>query len=183
MQIPNGANFTYNPNTREKPKYIRDLFEKHVLQNVKLAPIDFYKVQFGNKSLKGDMVSMEVPIYALSKNKDVDIWNWVSSNGKKTIKVIPSAEYGRATVFDKDVVIFAISCLVERYNNGIKPTKVIRFSAYSYFKTTGSGTNSREYKRLEASLKRLATTSIETNISAGKKHLNQVLFIWLNIAV
>ena len=130
--------------------------------------------------LKGDMASMEVPVYALSKNKDVDIWNWVSSNGKKTIKVIPSAEYGRAAVFDKDVVIFAISCLVERYNNVIKPTKVIRFSAYSYFKTTGSGTSSREYKRLEASLKRLATTSIETNISAVKKTSTEIFHILEN---
>ena len=118
------------------PAYITDLAEKYIAPKKSIEDKDFYEIELCDSVFKDDVASMEAPIFSLSKNKDKEKWEWTSVDGKKSIKVIPNAEYGRATIFDKDVLIYAISCLVERKNEGLPPTKTVRFSAYSYLKAT-----------------------------------------------
>lgn len=157
-----------------KPGYIKNL-ERHL--HKKSAVNDFYAIDLADSSLKDDTASMEAPIYSLSKQKDIETWVWTSVDGKKSLKVIPNAEYGRATIFDKDVLIYAISCLVDRKNAGLIPTKTVRFSAYSYLKATNKDVSKGAYKRLGAALKRLVGTSIETNIKTGKKEATALFHI------
>lgn len=133
------------------------------------SKVDFHVIDLGESALKNDMASMEAPIYSLAKQKDIKTWLWTSVDGRKTVKVIPSVEYGRATIFDKDILIYAISCLAELKNSGFKTTKSLRFSAYSYLKATNRDVSKGAYDRLEDALGRLHGTSIETNIKTGNK--------------
>lgn len=139
--------------------------------------IDYLPIDLAGSSLKDDTASIEAPIYSLSKAKDIETWAWTSVDGKKSLKVIPSGEYGRATIFDKDVLIYAISCLVDRINGGQIPTKTVRFSAYSYLKATNKDVSKGAYVRLSAALRRLVGTSIETNIKTGKKEATALFHI------
>ena len=148
------------------PSYIKNL-EKYRIK--KVVTNDFYAIDLAGSAIKDDTASMEAPIYSLSKRKDIETWVWTSVDGKKSLKVIPNAEYGRATIFDKDVLIYVISCLVDRKNAGLIPTKTVRFTAYSYLKATNKDVSKGAYERLGAALRRLVGTSIETNIKTGKK--------------
>lgn len=148
------------------PSYIKNL-EKYRIK--KVVTNDFYAIDLAGSAIKDDTASMEAPIYSLSKRKDIETWVWTSVDGKKSLKVIPNAEYGRATIFDKDVLIYAISCLIDLKNAGLIPTKTVRFIAYSYLKATNKDVSKGAYKRLGAALRRLVGTSIETNIKTGKK--------------
>lgn len=148
------------------PGYIKNL-EKHLQK--KSAVHDFYAIDLGDSSLKHDTASMEAPLFSLAKQRDIKTWTWTSADGKKSVKVMPNVEYGRATIFDKDVLIYAISCLVARKNSGLAASKTVRFSAYAYFKATHKDFSKGSYQRLEAALDRLHGTSIETNIKAGNR--------------
>ncbi|HNG37037.1 MAG TPA: replication initiator protein A, partial [Nitrosomonas sp.] len=59
-----------------------------------------------NYSFKDDAATMEAPIFSLSTQEDKQIWVWTSNDGTKTVEVKPSF-FGRATIFDKDLLIFA----------------------------------------------------------------------------
>ncbi len=119
-----------------------------------------------NYSFKDDAATMEAPIFSLSTQEDKQVWIWTSSDGTKTVEVKPSF-YGRATIFDKDLLIFAASHLTEEINKGNIPSRTIRFTAYNYFKATGRNTSGNYYERFKISLERLKGTTITTNIKTG----------------
>ncbi|MGP1954769.1 MAG: replication initiator protein A, partial [Arsenophonus sp. NC-QC1-MAG3] len=74
---------------------------------------------------RDEMASMEHPFFAL-KGGDIDTRRYKSGN--TTIVVAPNAEYGIATVFDKDVWIYAISKLQESINNHEKISRTVYFT-------------------------------------------------------
>jgi len=57
---------------------------------------------------KSDRAALEHPFYSLSKKKDIKTRRYTSPDGKVTIEVTPSSK-GAATIYDKDIVIYAIS--------------------------------------------------------------------------
>lgn len=119
-----------------------------------------------NYSFKDDAATMEAPIFSLSTQEDKQIWVWTSNDGTKTVEVKPSF-FGRATIFDKDLLIFAASHLTEEINKGNIPSRTIRFTASNYFKATGRNTSGNYYERFKISLERLKGTIITTNIKTG----------------
>lgn len=119
-----------------------------------------------NYSFKDDAATMEAPIFSLSTQEDKQVWIWTSSDGTKTVEVKPSF-YGRATIFDKDLLIFAASHLTAEINKGNIPSRTITFTTYSYFKATGKSTSGTYYERFKMSLERLKGTTITTNIKTG----------------
>lgn len=131
---------------------------------------DFFVCDFTDVSLKDDIASMDAPIYSLSKNKDISEWRWSSKDGKNFIEVIPSVR-GRATMFDKDVLIYLATQVTHGLNaeRNDAGNRCVRFSAYDYFKATNKGTGGLEYNRLEDALTRLRGTTIKTNIATGGK--------------
>jgi plasmid replication initiation protein len=76
---------------------------------------------------------------------------------------------GRATMFDKDVLIYVISQMTEALNCEREDAKnrTVRFVVYDYLVTTNKPTGGKEYQRLEATLERLRGTSIKTDIKTG----------------
>lgn len=135
---------------------------------------DFFLADLLDCEMKDDGVSMEAPIFTLSTKPDLSIWNWQSKDGERSVEVYPSVK-GRATQFDKDVLIFVISQLREGMNRKRTDTenRTVRFVVYDYLVSTNKPTGGNQYERLELALDRLAGTRIKTNIKTGYKQQKQ----------
>ena len=121
-------------------------------------------------AMKTDDVSMEAPIFTLATKPDLSIWHWTgkSKNGEKWLTVTPSV-LGRATMHDKDILIFAISQMVAARNLGREDAnnRRIQFPAHTFLVSTNRGCSGDDYKRLTQALNRLSGTRITTNIATG----------------
>ena len=117
---------------------------------------------------KGDMGSMEHPIFSLSTKPDIRPRRY-EHNGA-TIEIKPSVD-GLATVHDRDVLIYCISSLIKGMNEGREPQQVIRFHASDLLRATNRMTTGRGYTLLKAAMERLAGTRISTNITTGGKEI------------
>jgi plasmid replication initiation protein len=127
---------------------------------------DFFIADILDWTLKDDRHSMEHPMFSLSKKPDRRIRHY-EHNGN-SITIAPGA-YGLATIWDKDILIYLISQIVEGLNRGREDAKSrkVRFRVYDYLVSTNRPVGGEHYKRLEAGLDRLKGTSIKTNISTG----------------
>ena len=134
---------------------------KHPQQDFFIADI------FDAISLQLDMASMEYPLFAL-KAGDKNTRRYKQNNF--SIVIAPSAEYGMATIHDKDIWIYCISKLMQGIRDGTEISRTVHFTIYDYLKTTNRGVGGREYELAKDSLDRLRSTTITTNIeTAGKK--------------
>ena len=132
---------------------------------------DFFVADIFDAAPKGDRTSMEHPIFSLSKKKDNKERTY-EHNGN-TIEIFPSSR-GLATIWDKDILIFLASQLIEGINR--KRTDVsqtVRFTVYEYLVATNKPVGGDHYKRLEEGLDRLAGTRIKTNIQTGKVRIKE----------
>lgn len=129
---------------------------------------DFFLCDLFDYSIKDDGVSMEAPIFSLATRPDKSIWNWESKDGSRAITVTPSV-LGRATQFDKDLLIYVVSQMTEALNRGRldAQSRTVRFRVYDYLVLTNKLTGGKEYQRLQDALERLRGTSIKTNIQTG----------------
>jgi Replication initiator protein A len=114
--------------------------------------------------VKDDMSSMEFPIFALTKNKDTSIRTY--SRGGKTL--IPSV-MGAANVFDKDILIYAISQLVKHREQGVQISRRIKINCTAFLKGTKRSTGGAAYKRILDTCRRLKGTTLETNIKTNEE--------------
>lgn len=146
----------------ESPKASRGLLPVHHPNR------DFFLCDLLDYALKDDGVSMEAPIFTLSTKPDLSVWHWESKDESRAVTVTPSV-LGRATQFDKDLLIYVVSQMTEALNLGrldaANPT--VRFRVYDYLVSTNKPTGGKEYKRLQDALERLHGTSIKTNIMTG----------------
>lgn len=131
------------------------------LSRARHAQRDFFIADLSDISPKGDLASMEHPLFAL-KAGDKRIREY--KRGNTSLQVQPGA-YGCATIHDKDMWIYCISQLVEAMNRGRDDIgRTVRFTAYDFLVNTNRDTSGRAYERLAEALNRLAGTRIETNI-------------------
>ncbi|WGM03343.1 replication initiator protein A [Arsenophonus nasoniae] len=112
-------------------------------------------------TFRDEMASMEHPFFAL-KGGDTKVREYKNRN--VTVTVRPAAEIGLATIFDKDIWIYAISKLQEAINKGKPISRIITFTPYDFFVTTNRDKGGKSYKELEKALDRLSGTRITTNI-------------------
>ena len=129
---------------------------------------DFFVCDLFNAAPKGDMASMQHPIFSLSTKPDRHVRRY--DHGDLFVEVKPSSD-GLATVHDRDVLIYCISQIMAALNKGQKVSQVIRFQAHDLLKSTNRMTNGRGYEGLKAALERLAGTRISTNITTGGKEV------------
>jgi len=130
--------------------------------------LDFFVCDIINVSPKADIGSMEHPLFTISKTPDTRIRTY-EHNGN-TVKIVPSA-LGLATIFDKDILIYCISHLVEALNRGRNISRTMRMTAYDFLVSTNRDTGGHNYRLLEQSFQRLTGTRIFTNIKAGNRRV------------
>lgn len=129
---------------------------------------DFFVCDLMDAAPKGDMASMEHPIFSLSTKPDHRIRRY--EHGTTYVEVKPSAD-GLATVHDRDILIYCISQLMAAQNAGLPVSPVLHFKAHDLLKATNRMTNGQGYEALKAALERLAGTRISTNITTGGKEV------------
>ena len=125
---------------------------------------DFFVCDVFDAALKADQASMEHPIFSLSKKPDMKTRRY--ENGTSWAEVRPSAK-GLATVFDRDILIYAISQLVAAVNANRPISKNLRLRAHDLLIATNRDTSGRGYLTLRDALERLQGTQIATNIITG----------------
>ena len=136
-----------------------------------LAPIrhpqqDLFLAQMFDAALKDDQASMEHPMFSLSKTPDLNIR--VYEHNGNSITITPSAN-GLATIWDKDVLLFAISTLIEAQNRGIPTSRNVRLRAHDLLVYCNRGVDGAKYDGLVRALERLVGTRIKTDITTGQK--------------
>ncbi len=125
---------------------------------------DFFVLEVLDVTPRSDMASMCHPIFSLSPKADTRILRY--EHDGTIVEIHPSSK-GLATIYDKDVLIYCISKLMHRKNNGDPIGPVVRITTHDLFVSTNRNTGGVSYERLEDALDRLAGTRIKTNVATG----------------
>jgi hypothetical protein len=120
---------------------------------------------------KGDMSSMEHPVFSLSTKPDMRPRRYERRGN--WIEISPS-RHGLATVHDRDVLIYCISHCMAALNENRVVKRSMRFKAYDMLVATNRQTSGRGYELLKDALRRLQGTQIETNLRQGGKEYFKV---------
>jgi plasmid replication initiation protein len=145
---------------------------KNIQENLSLLPDrhptkDFFIADiFDNLPFKDDIASMEHPIFSLSKKKDLRDIEYENNN--VTVSIKPTSD-GLPTIFDKDVLLYCGSLLMDQLNKGEIPPKTLRISSHDLLVATNRPTSGEGYKLLKKALDRLKGVSIKTNIKTNKR--------------
>jgi plasmid replication initiation protein len=132
---------------------------------------DFFVADVLDWALKSDRHTMEHPMFSLSKTPDRKERHYEHQG--RTVTVMPSSR-GIATIWDKDILLYCISVLVDALNKGRADiSRTVRLKAYDLMVTTNRSTGGEHYKRLEAAFDRLAGTRIKTNITTNGKRVRE----------
>jgi plasmid replication initiation protein len=132
---------------------------------------DFFVADVLDWALKSDRHTMEHPMFSLSKTPDRKERHYEHQG--RTVTVMPSSR-GIATIWDKDILLYCISVLVDALNKGRTDiSRTVRLKAYDLMVTTNRSTGGEHYKRLEAAFDRLAGTRIKTNITTNGKRVRE----------
>ena len=133
---------------------------------------DFFVADiFDNLPFKDDMASMSYPLFTLSKKKDMR--NLEYDHGGVTITIKPTTD-GLPTIFDKDVLLYCGSLLMNEVNKGNTPPKTLRVSSHDLLVATNRPTDGDSYMRLKKALDRLSGVKVKTNIKTNKREFTEV---------
>src|SRR5579871_1938418 len=129
--------------------------------------------------LRDQRETMERPFFSLAKRRRLKPIEYVSPDKSVYVNVYPNQQFGMATIWDADILIWAASTLNNLKRSGRNDLpRTLNFQAYDLLKTIGRGTSGREYELLRDGLGRLQSTTIRTNIRPkGKKKERQ--FSWI----
>ena len=88
---------------------------------------DFFVADVLDWALKADRHSMEHPMFSLSKTPDRTERHYEHQG--RSVTIMPSSR-GLATIWDKDILLYCISVLVDGLNRGRDTSRVVRLKAY-----------------------------------------------------
>lgn len=126
--------------------------------------------------LRDDRALMEFPFFSLQKRPQMKPLTFE----KDEVKIIVSpGPRGIASVWDRDVLVYAVSKINERVDRGEKVPKTVQFIAHDFLKLTHRGTNKAAYELLKDALFRLRSTTVETTIASGGQR-NHRGFGWID---
>lgn len=124
----------------------------------------FFVCDIFDASPKDDLGTMEHPIFSLSTKPDRRILSY--EHNDTLVQVTPSVR-GRATIHDKDILIYCISQLMAALNAGRAISRTLQIKAHDLMIATGRDTSGDGYGRLREAFERLAGTRITTNMTTG----------------
>jgi len=127
---------------------------------------DFFVCDIFSGLPKDDLASMEHPLFSLSTRPDRSVLRY-DHNGTR-VEITPSVK-GRATIHDKDILIYCISQLTAALNAGRAISRTVHLTAHDLLVATNRETSGDAYRRLKEAFERLAGTRITTNIVTGPR--------------
>ncbi|MBP2160550.1 MULTISPECIES: replication initiator protein A [Asticcacaulis] len=135
-----------------------------LLPNRREEDLMFFMIEPLEVILKDDMATMENPVYSLSKSIDKDVIRY-EHNGN-WIEIAPSSK-GRATIYDKDLILYCTSHIVRAVNEGRPVSQTVRLTAHDFLIFANRSRGGVAYMTLRDTLTRLSGTRITTNIKTG----------------
>lgn len=115
--------------------------------------------------VRGEQSIMDFPLFSLAKRPQMEAMTYEMDGVKIEIK--PSSS-GIATMWDKEILIYVLSLMVQHIGRTGEVQNVFTFNAHDFFRATGVARPSkRDYDRFIEALGRLQGTQIRTNIKTG----------------
>ena len=129
-----------------------------------LEQSDFFVCDIADAALKDLIPSLEHPFYTLAKKPMLKVREY--QRGNHWLRILPST-IGMATIYDKDILIYAVSQVVAAMNQGYEPQQRVRINSRDFLMFTGRGQGGKDYAAICDSITRLDGTRIQTNIKTG----------------
>lgn len=140
---------------------------------------DLFLPYVADMPLRDQREMMERPFFSLAKSKRVKPIDYTSPDGKLWVHVSASPEYGMATIWDADILIYCASVLADMARRGANDVpRTLHLMPYDLLRAIGRPTTGRAYELLGQSLDRLVATTIKTNIRAENRR--EATFSWLD---
>lgn len=117
--------------------------DEHLIQ-AKHVQGDLFICDIADAVLKDLIPQMEHPFYSLSKKPETTIRRY-EHNGN-SLEIIPSIK-GLATIYDKDILIYCISQLIEKLKRQEPIGPRLRISSYDLLVFSNRGTAGKDYHR------------------------------------
>ena len=147
--------------------------------NDKGEQIDLFLPYLADLNLRDQREVMERPFFSLAKSKRLKPIDYTSPDGKTWVHVSANPDYGMATIWDADILIYCASVLndlKQRRHNDIPRT--LKIMPYDMLRSIDRPVTGRSYELLGQALDRLQSTTIKTNIRSDTKR--EATFSWLD---
>ncbi len=140
---------------------------------------DMFLPYLADLPMRDQREMMERPFFSLAKSKRVKPIDYRSPDGKLWVHVSANPDYGMATIWDADILIYCASVLADMARRGINDVpRKLHLMPYDLLRAIGRPTTGRAYELLGQSLDRLVATTIKTNIRAENRR--EATFSWLD---
>jgi plasmid replication initiation protein len=137
---------------------------------------DLFAANFADIPIRDQRDTMERPFFSLAKKPRFAPIEY--NVGDVVVQVSGNPQFGIATIWDADILIWAATQITEALDRGQTPSHKIQFHPHNLLKSVRRPTGGEHYLRLRAALERLTHTAVRTNIRAeGKKKFAS--FHWL----
>lgn len=140
---------------------------------------DLFLPYISDLPLRDQREMMERPFFSLAKSKRIKPIDYTSPDGKLWVHVSASPDYGMATIWDADILIYCASVLADMARRGVNDVpRKLHIMPYDLLRAIGRPTTGRAYELLGQALDRLVATTIKTNIRAENRR--EATFSWLD---
>jgi plasmid replication initiation protein len=130
--------------------------------------VDLFLPSLTALPLRDQRETMERPFFSLSKRKRLKPIDYVSPDRRITVHVSANSEYGLATIYDLDILIYCASVLIEHKRRGANDIpQTLHVVPYDMLRTLKREVGGRAYELLGNALDRLQSTTVKTNIRSG----------------
>jgi plasmid replication initiation protein len=138
--------------------------------------LDLFIADLVDVPLRDQRDLMAVPTFALGKNRRIEPIRY--ERGDVWLEVTAPAEFGIATIWDADVLLWCVSQINEAIERGAPHSSRLEFQPYNLLRAIHRGTSGKHYNELRAALDRLRATTVRTNlrVPGGRK---TATFGWL----
>lgn len=140
---------------------------------------DVFLPYVADMPLRDQREMMERPFFSLAKTKRTKPIDYTSPDGKLWVHVSSNPDYGMATIWDADILIYCASVLADMVRRGVNDVpRKLTIMPYDLLRAIGRPTTGRAYELLSQALDRLVATTIKTNIRAENRR--EATFSWLD---
>ncbi|MFT3998063.1 MAG: replication initiator protein A [Asticcacaulis sp.] len=144
------------------------------------SQFDLFIPLVSDMSLKDQRELMERPFFSLAKRKRLKPIEYTSPDGDTWVKVSGNAEFGIATIWDADIMIWAASALNRLKEQGVNDLpRTLKTTSYDLLRAIKRDTGGKSYQELNAALQRLESTTIQTSLRAPKRK-DKAQFGWID---
>ena len=143
---------------------------------------DLFIAIMGDVPLRDDREMMSAPMVSLAKKSPKRL-EWKGPSGQRVVITASDETGGIATIWDFDIILWAISQINTQVERGETPGQTITFRPYDLLKTIGRGASGTDYKRFKDAIKRLQGTRIETSIRRRDKDRLEVFNLLADYAI